>query len=76
MKTADFTFMSKGEESVYEISINDQIFKEQGLTSLKGLRFTFAIGTTYADTLYTTLYAFRLRTPKKDKYEYGSSWSM
>lgn len=70
MKTADFTFMSKGEESVYEISINDQIFKEQGLTSLKGLRFTFAIGTTYANTLYTTLYAFRLRTPKKDKNDF------
>ena len=36
---------------------------------MKGQRFTFAIGTTYADTLYTTLYAFRLRSPKKDKFD-------
>ena len=69
IKTADFIFMSKGEESVYEINVNDKIFKDRGITSLKGQRFTFAIGTTYADTLYTTLYAFRLRTPKKDKVD-------
>ena len=69
IKTADFIFMSKGEESVYEINIKDKIFKDQDITSLKGKRFTFAIGTTYADTLYTTLYAFRLRTPKKDKID-------
>ena len=67
IKTPDFIFMSKGEESVYEININDKIFKDKGITSLKGQRFTLAIGTTYADTLYTTLYTFRLRTPKKDK---------
>ena len=69
IKTADFTFMSNGEESVYEINIKDEIFKQKKITSLKGQRFTFAIGTTYADTLYTTLYAFRLRTPKKDKFD-------
>ena len=69
IKTADFIFMTKGEESVYEINIKDKIFKDQEITSLKGKRFTFAIGTTYADTLYTTLYAFRLRTPKKDKID-------
>ena len=69
IKTADFTFMSKGEESVYEINIKDKIFQDKKINSLKGQRFTFAIGTTYADTLYTTLYAFRLRTPKKDKID-------
>ena len=69
IKTADFIFMSKGEESVYEINIKDNIFKDKGINSLKGKRFTFSIGTTYADTLYTTLYAFRLRTPKKDKVD-------
>ena len=69
IKTADFTFLSKGEESVYEINVKDIKFKDQNISSLKGQRFTFAIGTTYADTLYTTLYAFRLRTPKKDKFD-------
>ena len=69
IKTADFIFMSRGEESVYEININDSKFKDKDIKSLKGQRFTFAIGTTYADTLYTTLYAFRLRTPKKDKVD-------
>ena len=69
IRTADFTFMSNGEESVYEININDEKFKEKKITTLKGQRFTFAIGTTYADTLYTSLFAFRLRTPKKEKYD-------
>ena len=69
IKTADFTFMSKGEESVYEININNTKFKDQNINTLKGQRFTFSIGTTYADTLYTTLYAFRLRTPKKEKID-------
>ena len=69
IRTADFTFTSNGEESVYEINVNHTLFKEKNITTLKGQRFTFAIGTTYADTLYTTLYAFRLRAPKKDKFD-------
>ena len=62
----DFIFLSRGKNTIFEININDEHFKGRSLKSLKGLNFTIAVGAEDFDSIYTSLYTMKFRTPKAD----------
>ena len=62
----DFIFLSTGKNTIFEININDEHFVGRNLQSLKGLNFTIAVGAEDFDSIYTSLYTMKFRTPKAD----------
>jgi hypothetical protein len=62
----DFIFLSRGKNTIFEINKNDKHFQGRGLKSLKGLNFTIAVGAEDFDSIYTSLYTMKFRTPKAD----------
>ena len=62
----DYIFLSRGKNTIFEINISDDHFIGRNLQSLKGLNFTIAVGAEDFDSIYTSLYTMKFRTPKAD----------